>query len=45
MNQSLGIETFYAIFLRNLWLGYGPYLGLEFVELTLGQEDSVNVLL
>jgi hypothetical protein len=38
-------NAFYAIFLRHLWLGYGLRLGLEFVELTLGQEHSVNVLL
>jgi hypothetical protein len=35
----------YAILLRHLWLGYGLCLGFEFVELTLGQEDSVNTLL
>lgn len=36
--------VFYAISLRHLWLGYGFCLGLEFVELTFGQEDSVDVL-
>jgi hypothetical protein len=38
-------NTFYAMFMCNLWLGFGLCLGLEFVELTLGQEDSVNILL
>jgi hypothetical protein len=38
-------KTFYAMFLRHLRLGYGHCLGLEFVELTLGQEDPVNVFL
>jgi hypothetical protein len=37
--------TFYAISLRHLWLGYGFCLGLEFVELTFSQEDSVDVFL
>jgi hypothetical protein len=38
-------NTFYAISLRHLWLGYGFCLCLEFVELTFGQEDSVDVFL
>lgn len=38
-------NAFYAIFLRHLWLGYGFCLGLEFVELTFSQEDSVDVFL
>jgi|LakMenE01Jun11ns_1017448.scaffolds.fasta_scaffold8863481_1 hypothetical protein len=38
-------NTFYAMFLRQLWLGFRLCLGLEFVELTLSQEDPVNVFL
>jgi hypothetical protein len=38
-------NAFYAMFLRQLWLGFRLCLGLEFVELTLSQEDPVNVFL
>jgi hypothetical protein len=38
-------NAFYAMFLRQVWLGFRLCLGLEFVELTLSQEDPVNVFL